>query len=516
MNQASFDLWKVPWVQLETASGRIERLGLEQTLRRAHEFRSIVEISPLCVVGLHRLLVAILQDALAPQRNSELEALWRAGRFPEEAIDRFGAEYGGRFDLFSAEAPFLQSAELPLVPCKDDKVKTVLYLHPDWPAHGEATHYRHGADEDAALCPGCAVGGLLVQPAFAASGGSGIKPSINGVPPIYVLPQGKTLFHSLAASLTTPRFQPEVADREEDLAWWRREPIIKPKAERLRVGYLHSLTFAVRQVRLHPEQCGGVNCSRCGAESDWLVRTMVYQMGESRQKEAPLWFDPFVAYRPRRSDSKMIALQPREGRAIWRDYGTLFLTSSGATGRPSKILAQFAEAMGHMGPTSDEVLSFRCIGMRTDGRAKVFEWIDQGLDVPLDLLHNEGAAMDVQVGLAFAEEVGGALRFVWRKSFGAAHDQNQALGQRMLAAYWGAQAQPFTHYALECAAARDSDAQADCLDSWVTRTVELGKSVFVAHSEQIGDDAASLRQRVQAEAFCRAMLRKKRKERGNE
>ena len=169
-----------------------------------------------------------------------------------------------------------------------------------------------------------------------------------------------------------------------------------------------------------------------------------------------------------------------------------------------------------MGPTSDEVLSFRCIGMRTDGRAKVFEWIDQGLDVPLDLLHNEGAAMDVQVGLAFAEEVGGALRFVWRKSFGAAHDQNQALGQRMLAAYWGAQAQPFTHYALECAAARDSDAQADCLDSWVTRTVELGKSVFVAHSEQIGDDAASLRQRVQAEAFCRAMLRKKRKERGNE
>jgi hypothetical protein len=40
MTHASFDLWKAPWVQVETASGEAERLGLADTLRRAHEKKS--------------------------------------------------------------------------------------------------------------------------------------------------------------------------------------------------------------------------------------------------------------------------------------------------------------------------------------------------------------------------------------------------------------------------------------------------------------------------------------------
>ncbi len=381
---------------------------------------------------------------------------------------RFEADFGDRFDLFSPTMPFMQSAELPLAPEKGQRTKTVLFLHPDWPAQGESTHYRHVADDDAALCRCASCRGLVLQSAFAASGGSGIRPSINGVPPVYVLPQGETLFHSLAASLTVPNFQPQVADADVALAWWRRRPVVKEKAELQQVDYVGSLIFVPRQVRLYPEPGEGTRCSRCGEAADWVVRTMVYQMGESRPKDAPLWMDPFVPFRMRKEQGKAaagqddggdnnvdedeagaekgrpIALRPQEGRALWRDYGTLFLNSaSGSSIRPS-VLTQFDEMLTATSTvTSDEILRFRCIGMRTDGKAKIFEWVDQGLDVPLGLLHSVGAAQAVLDGLNFAEAVSTTLHRVWRRSYGADHDQHKALGQRVLALFWGDMAQPF-------------------------------------------------------------------------
>jgi len=69
----SFDLWTMPWIGLEREDGGIERAGIEQTLLRAHEFRGIFEVSPLVVVGIHRLLTAILQQIFSPGSEEELK-----------------------------------------------------------------------------------------------------------------------------------------------------------------------------------------------------------------------------------------------------------------------------------------------------------------------------------------------------------------------------------------------------------------------------------------------------------
>lgn len=521
MNEPHFDLWRDPWVQTHDRHGHVQTFGLCDVLAGAHDLRIIIEPSPLAVVGIHRLLVAILQDALAPQSDGDLATLWRGGHVPEEPLAAFEARYGTRFDLFSVTAPFLQSADLGLAPVRGDRVKTVLYLHPDWPTATEVTHYRHGGDAGAALCPACAAAGLVAQPAFATSGGAGIKPSINGVPPIYVLPQGETLFFTLAASLTTPAYQPTAADRDEDRAWWRRAPIVARSDTVERAGYLHSLTFPARQVRLHPAPSEGQPCSRCGAVGEWLVRTMVYNMGESRPKDAPWWRDPFAAYRPNTKGAPA-PLRPQEGRAVWRDYGALLLAlptsglgaaqdASGAS--RAHILDQVDAVAARLGKLSEDVLHVRCIGLRTDGKAKIFEWLDQGLDVPLGLLHDEGAALTVQEGLAFAEEVGKTLRRIWRHHFGGDRwERHTSLGQRMLGDYWQALAAPFQHQALMWGEAADEDARAAATAAWARTVVATAERAFLATSAQLGDTAATLRQRVQAETHCRAALIAKRKE----
>lgn len=519
MNEFTFDLWRDPWIRVQDATSRTALLGLGETLRNAHQWRALADPSPLVVVGVHRLLVAILQDALRPEKDADLAALWQSGRLPEEPLAAFERAYADRFDLFSEDQPFLQSADLGLAQEKGDNVKTVLYLHPDWPAGSEATHYRHGQDADVALCPACVAAGLVTQPAFATSGGSGIKPSINGVPPLYVLPQGATLAESLIASLITPPWQPEAADRDQDQVWWRHAPVVGFKDERQYVGYLHSLTFPARQVRLHPTPAQGQTCSRCGADPWQMVRTMVYNMGESRAGGADFWRDPFAAYKPRRSGKgEPVPLRPQKGRALWRDYAALFLDPArqeNSTLRP-RVLDQI-NTLADRGALPVEELPVRCVGIRTDMKAKIFEWVDQGLDVPLALLHSPEAAIEVEQGLDFGEKAESAIRFVWAKSFQSG-SSGRYLTQRsrMLDQYWASLPADFGRYVIQCSQAAQADDRdqplAAARQTWAEAVVSAAQRAFEQGAAQLGDDAVSLRQRVQGEAYCRALLIKGRKE----
>lgn len=514
-SEPSFNLWSEPWITLERPDGTLARVSLEETLLRADEFRAIYDLSPLVIVGVHRLLTAILQDILDPQRPPDLKHLWTERRFSKFKVCDFGERYAHRFDLFSESEPFLQSADLPRQPPKRaTKIKPITYLMPEFPAGTEVTHYRHGAAEDSVFCPTCAARGLVIIPPFATSGGAGIKPSINGVPPIYILPGGNTLFENLAASLMLPdpQYQPAAASIIEDAAWWKREPIVKHKAIVHEVSYLHSLTFPARRVRLHPELMEQP-CSRCGQESTWGVRTMVYQMGESRPKDAPFWFDPFAAYRIR-GKKEPVPIRPLESKALWREYAALFLPSANAeeTGestKPPSVLYQLANE----GLRDDVfIYPFRCIGMRTDMKAKVFEWIDAGFDVPLSLIHDIGGGEQVRLAIDFATDCARIIASTFRRTFteeGRQSEHHATLRSRMVDAYWATLAAPFRSFVLEVAA---PEARELTLCTWVNRVVEEANAVFKTYSEVVGSDAASLRQRVTGRRICSIRLSKRRKD----
>jgi len=511
-SEPSFNLWSAPWITVEQSDGALAEMGIEETLLRASELRAIYDPSPLVIVGIHRLLTAVLQDALEPQRPSDLRRLWEGGCFPEAKIRQFGAMYAHRFDLFSEDEPFLQSADLPRQPPPRAKgVKPVTYLMPDFPAGTEVTHYRHGAAEDNAFCLTCAARGLVTIPPFATSGGAGIKPSINGVPPIYVLPGGKTLFESLTASLVLPdpRYQPAAASTTKDAVWWKREPLVKHKAVVHEVGYLHSLTFPARRVRLHPERLDA-NCSRCGQNSSWGVRSMVYQMGESRPKDAPFWFDPFAAYRIR-GEKEPVPIRPVEGKALWREFAALFLPSIAEgqerTQPPSVLYQRVEEGIG----SDYHFLPYRCIGIRTDMKAKVFEWIDAGFDVPVSLIHDVDGGEEVRQGIEFASDCAGIIASTFRKTFtseGRQSEHHAELRRRMVDAYWAALAGPFRHFVLEVA---KRETREPARHRWIDRVVEEANAVFKVYSEMTGRDAAALRERVTGQRACDIRLKARRK-----
>lgn len=514
----SFNLWTSPWIELERPDGDLDRQGLEQALLQAHSYRAIYEPSPLVVVGIHRLLVAILQAALAPEKNADLKRLWRSGQFPAKAIREFGLKYVGRFDLYSREAPFLQSADIPLAPTKE--AKTVAYLAPEVPAGTAGTHYRHGSEKEQALCPTCTAGGLAVIPAFATSGGAGIKPSINGVPPLYVLPGGASLFESLASSLLTSAYWPKAASHKKDEAWWVRRPTVARSQTAREVGYLHSLTFAARRVRVFPERLDGV-CTRCGRPAEWGVRQIVFEMGESRSKEAAFWLDPFAAYRlPEKGKARETPtpIRPSQGRATWREFAGLFLhdpqTASGNqkhTVRPA-VLDQLAD----LNPEDRPLIAFRCVGLRTDMKAKIFEWVDTGFEVPPPLLRDETAHLFVQDATDLASRCAGTIAGTFREVFGGRSkkaERHKALKTRMGDDYWAVLAGPFRELILQAAEpARREPARRQ----WADIVTTEAEAAFRRAAEELGDDGATLGERARGERLCRMRLANQRKEYLNE
>jgi CRISPR system Cascade subunit CasA len=526
-----YNLWTEPWITLEGLNGVLAQRGIGETLLHAHEYLAIYDPSPLVVVGIHRLLTAILQDALNPQEDVELEELWERGSFPQETIDGFGQKYADRFDLFSPDKPFYQSADLPLIPKTKGEISSVAKLFQDLPSGSFLTHYRHVNEDEHIFSPATAASGLLAITPFASVGGAGNMPSINGVPPIYVLPAGKTLFEVLAASLITVQSLDIYKTQQVDLAWWKRQvPVVVELSKKKKkdmsfteskqlseVGYLHGLTFPARKVRLHPKRVDAV-CTRSGQPCEWGVTSMAFQMGESKLEDAPVWTDPFVAYRlPHKNTGKSKAakpgkkidvikpIRPMRGRAAWREFSGLFLqgsTSEKQTQRPL-FLDQWARLDTGK---KYEVYPFRCIALQTDGKMKFFEWVDFGFDVPSALLSDPQGALRTDQALQFANECAQTIARTFARHFGKVgknRERFKRLKSRMIEDYWAAMGGEFRQFILELA---DTSRQQQTLKGWLDTSVRLAQAMFNTAADSIGNDGEALAQIVQAKNDCASQL----------
>jgi len=515
----TFNLWTEPWITAEAAAGGTETVGIEALLLRAGEFRALYDPSPLVIVAILRYLVAILQDIVRPADEWELRALWEADTFAPEPIRAFGKEYAHRFDLFSAEAPFLQSADIPRDPEKRGRGKSVGYLLEELTAGTGVTHYNHLYEKELFLCAACCAKGLLSIPAFASSGGAGIKPSINGVPPIYVIPGGETLYHSLVASLTTPEFQPKVADQAGDTPWWRREPVVGKKQEAARVGYLHSLTFPARRVRLHPEPMRAP-CGRCGRTTAWGASEMVYEMGESRPDGAAFWNDPFAAYRLPTGEASgaPTPVRPVEGRAVWREFAVLFLPQATETvagklkyQRPT-IIDQIEQVVAEIPERAADLIPFQTVGLRTDMKMKIFEWESSGFLMTPRVLNDPQTGIKIAAGLDFAWKCEGILKSMYARYFSgpsptypdaAPVKGPAAVRGRMAQQYWRRLGDAFRAWVLRFGPSADLDA---LFEAWLDEVIAVGNQTFREAAEQLYSGNSTALACEQAISHCHNSL----------
>lgn len=529
----SFNLWYAPWIRvIRLDDGSDIELGIGDCLREAHTLAALSDPSPLVVGGTHRLLTAILQAIYAPQNLDAIAALLQAGRFDPHRLEQFASQYGERFDLFHPEAPFLQTGDVPLdgwkKPGKGQKnqwtdPKPIASLFVEVPAETNRTHFHHVTDEAHRFCPACCARGLVTIPAFVSSGGAGIRPSINGVPPVYVLPAGENLFTSLVLSLTTPDHQPPAADpRRAEVALWKGPSTVGKNCQVSAVGYVESLTFPARRMRLYPQQ-QATTCTHCGAPTTVAVSTLLFEMGHWLSEGSGVWEDPFAAFRRvkgrgKSDDTTLRPVRPEQGKALWREYNSLLLADQQEEQLRPRIVRQVARLIDRGLLAETQSVRFRCLGIRTDGKAKFFEWLDEALEAPPALLTDLDAALFVDEALERADTV----RFILETSFDhhfrperdqGGHDNKlvrfKSVRARMTADYWQRLAPLFRSFIHDLA---DAVSREDTARRWAAQLVQTGQRVFDLAASQIGECADALRARVEAQSECYGRLQAKRKE----
>jgi CRISPR system Cascade subunit CasA len=245
------------------------------------------------------------------------------------------------------------------------------------------------------------------------------------------------------------------------------------------------------------------------------VRTMIFEMGEYRSKEAPFWRDPFAAYK-KTGEKEPIPIRPIAGKALWREFVGLFLSP-----KPQKetilrprVLDQIADP--DVSPAADwPTYPFRCVGVRTDMKAKVFEWLDAGFEVSPALLRDDDAVIHIASALQFTADCAAIIAGVFGAAFGGKfkkQERRQHLKTQMTGDYWSALAGPFREFILAMGATLPASTERlDKVQGWADTVVQAAKTAFQQAAANIGDDAASLRERVQGEQQCNFKLKIKRK-----
>ena len=504
-----YDLLRQDWIGYLARDGSRAETGIEGLLAHAHEITEVVDPSPLVEASVVRLLVAVLLSSTRLGDEEDWDELWRRGRFDDDLLAGVRAACAGRFDLFDAHVPFYQSGDIE-PRGEGERSKSVGYLFPEAATGTAVVHYAHAGERAQAACAACCAKGLVMLPVFATSGGQGIKPSINGVPPTYVLPLGATLFETLMLNAPLGDFRPPGAAPHDPGPFWAGDGVVGHKEERSDVGFLESLTWQPRRVRLLGPAEAGV-CTRCGRPSDQLTRRVVLDQGRSRPKKAGVWLDPWAAY-VRRTDRAGIEstrpLRPREERATWRDLGALFAArvpaaEVDARGRPSRpaIVNQMAHLRAELAEDAPAALGsegFLTVGIRTDMKAKVFEWRRDRFELPRAAL-KAGAAVPLTRALRAAETAAQALETAllrlhagterpspsWPDIRAAMADTTRLAARR----YWATLEPRFRDHLWDVRLARDEVSQA----AWLSDAMATVRSTVVqAHEEMLagGDDTA--------------------------
>ncbi len=492
----SYNLVDEAWIPCTRLDGRVEELGLRQTLLRAHELRGVQGDSPLETAALYRLLLAVLHSALrGPRTWDEWGELWKRGRWAPELINGYLDQWRERFDLFHPQRPFYQAS--------DDRVKSksIASLVLDMVSGNNAVLFDHHTEETGVtLTPAKAARTVVVAQTFGLAGLSGIPGQAFTDAPwargIVFLVESDTLFRVLMLNLM--KYPDTLHSKKEDAPAWEQDDPYQPERQ-IPKGYLDYLTWQNRRVRLIPE----------GDESSPTVSAM--SVAPALRLDASV-FDPFKLYRKgqgKGSEDIWLITRFSEDRALWRDSASLFGLKS-QQGRPPQVFYWLADLVHEGLIPIQQRFRFMALGMAND-QAKVEFFQENHLPLPLEYLENEELVARLSNAIQKAEQTHFALKFAsqwlaaltlspnsdgkkWQEIDRITRDQADSLIMHWNVdrVYWQRLEIPFLRL-LE-----DLPGNPNAVDSWHETLRQAAWDALEQAAEAAGDDPAALKAAVRA------------------
>lgn len=335
----SFNLVDKPWIPVRI-EGRLELLSLEQTLLRAGEIERLEDASPLVVVALHRLLLAVLYRALHGPATLEDNAKWlEDGQFPVQPIRAYLERWKPHFDLFDSKRPFLQVADLHTAKFGERLIepKSWIELVPEIKDGGAGApilnHENHVAEP---IEPAFAARTLLTRLTFALTGLSRsfvytAKSSPSPTTP-FIIPHGESLLATLCYCLDPNNFTLYKYDIPE---WEKEKALAVAELYRLKeqevMGCAQAYTWMSRSVKLIPAEI----------DHKLSVERIYFASGIAAKFSIENYYDPMVASQIAQYGAKkgqFVFKRFRKGRHFWRDFDSL-VSQSSSNFKPPRVIS---------------------------------------------------------------------------------------------------------------------------------------------------------------------------------
>lgn len=279
----AYNLLDEKWIPVLYLDGTYDRVGIRKALEDAGRIRQIAASNPMDRVAILRFLLAILYWCKgSPRDDQEVSGFDNAP--PPDWFSKL-CEMRDCFNLLGNGERFYQYRGAR-------RTRSVTDLLQEIPTGNNFWHFRHSTDNIDGLCAACCAFGLLRLPLFSVSGLPNLLAGINGVPPVYVVPWGLSLWDTLCANWRSCQ--------EVGVPTW--ENVDFREFGGVGVPLLTGLTLLSRHVWLH-EPCGPPRrCIACGNTESSLIQTCEFE--SAGRQETNLWNDPHVVYSdkiPRRS-----------------------------------------------------------------------------------------------------------------------------------------------------------------------------------------------------------------------
>lgn len=437
----AFNLTHQPWIRVRFVDGSAEEVSIHQAFRRAGEIREISGEIATQDFGILRLLLAILYRSVGGSFSQRQWGQWHDGDLPLGEIDAYLDRFEGRFDLFDAERPFFQVADLATAKGDHKDVAPLIF---DLPSNSRLFTNRAGAGAtsldvaeaarwlvhlhgyDVSGIKSGAVGDDRVKGGKGYPIGVGFSGLLGG---LYAV--GHTLKDTLLLNLVGSH-EAFALDPEADIPPWE-DAAPDTAAERIGLvprGPVRLATWQSRRVRLFRE---GGRITGC------LVTN-----GDKLTPQNMQTHEPLSAWRysePQTKAAKQTTYMPREhlaGRALWR--GTNALLPGVATPVPKRgeasalapALVTWLEQLKMNGYLSDaERILFRAVGVvYGSNNSVVDEVITDDLLISVALLgeENRELALEASHAVTLADEGARAIRQLAENLDRAAGGEGEARG----------------------------------------------------------------------------------------
>lgn len=406
-----FNLTEESWISCLMPDGTIKEFGLLETLTKAHEIKEISDDSPLIVVSLYRLLLAVLHRNFGPKDFEEWKNLWRKGFWNAEKLKAYfeSENCQNRFNLFDEERPFYQYPKVTKKGNVDSDKLPIETLMQEKATGANATLFDHSFKSKQSVCsPAQAARYLIARHNFSLAGGVSYPFNLsNGilVKGFSVLATGNNLFETLALNLIVYyRDKPmPVQDADGislDKPFWERELLQeateKDKEGTVPLGYLDYLTWQSRRLKLLPEP-------------DFRTVKFCQLQQNFRLQEGLNILDPFKVYVE--GEKGLYAIDFRTDKALWRNSHTLLRQNTPEDKKTNlfKHLAKVSEAINDGEIDGQRKYSLSIFGIVND-QASVETWMYESLPIPLDYFDDAKLPELLRLAVQFSEEISYALK----------------------------------------------------------------------------------------------------------